>query len=158
MAVSSEQLVVTAHVASAALWTGGTLLVQVLASRLGARVEPDDGDTVVGFIADAGWAQSRLLLPSAVLLAVTGGWLMQDADLAIADHWWLGGSIGLWAVAMFVALLMLTPETRMIAREAAEHGADAEQVQWRIHRWLMLQRGQLLLIAVALALMTIRPG
>jgi uncharacterized membrane protein len=154
MELSAHGLVLLAHVAAATLWLGGSLVTQLHARRMLAT---DDSVQVAAFMDSTGRIGSWLLLPAALVVVLSGGWLMQSAELRIAGNWWLGAGIGLWVVAFLAGAAVLGGEARRVAVLAREQGAQVEEVRWRIRRLAMLGRGELLLLGVALALMVLRP-
>lgn len=155
MDVSLYDGVTALHVAAAVAWIGTVAVLELLGLRVRAR---GDAHAAVAFAADRGWVGRVLALPGALVLLISGGWLAQDGDVELDQAWWLGSGIGLWLVAFLGSAMLRGPEARRIVALAAQLGADAEEVRWRVWRVTLLQRGELLLLVVALMLMVLQPS
>jgi hypothetical protein len=155
MSQQLDHFVLGLHVLGAIAWI---ILVVTLEVR-GTRIRRTGSDQArVDWAVRAG-QQSRLLaLPGSLVVLLTGGVLMAERNVTIAESWWLGASIGCWIVAFLGSTMLRGPECKRIGRLADEHGAGDEDVQWRIRRVVLLGRGELLLLAVALTLMLWQPA
>lgn len=153
--ITLAAVVLAAHVLAAAIWLGTVAGIELLGARVRARGSATE---IVQFVGDAGIASRWSALPAALVVLLAGGWLLQDGGYELADQWWLGAGLGLWIVAFLGSTMLRGPQAARMTRLAAEHGADAEDVQWRARRVLLLGRGELLVVAVALVLMVIKPG
>jgi hypothetical protein len=96
-------------------------------------------------------------MPSSLLVLLAGGWLMHDAGLTFAHAWWLGAGLGLWIVAFFGSTMLRGAFLSRVVKAAAERGPDNEDVHWRLRQVVLIARGELLLLTVALALMVLTP-
>jgi hypothetical protein len=137
------------------LWFGGVAIADLIGARVRARGE---ASAIVDFVVDYARVTLVALVPAAIVAAGCAGWLAQDAGRTIEDDWWLPASAALWFVAVIGSLARRPLAGRSLAQLSSEHGADAEEVQWRARRVLLLARGELLVLAVAIALQTIKPG
>lgn len=153
--ITLASAVLALHVFAAAVWLGTVLGIEVFGARVRAR---GDAAEIVRFVTDAGSVGRRHALTAALAVLLAGGWLMQDGGYRLSEQWWLGAGIGLWLVAFLGSTMVRGPQAARMARLAEEHGAEAEDVQWRARRVLLLGRGEFLLVAVALVLMVVKPG
>lgn len=147
--------VLAAHVLAAAIWLGTVVGTELIGARVRARA--NEGE-IVQFVTDAGIASRWSALPASLVVLIAGGWLMQDGGYELGEQWWLGAGIGLWIVAFLGSTMVRGPQASKMSRLAVEHGVDAEDVQWRARRVLLLGRGEILVVAVALVLMVLKPG
>lgn len=153
--VTLVSVIVALHVLGAAVWLGGV----AAAEQIGARTRRRAGaDATVRFVADYGITSRRLILPASLVVLLSGGWLMQELGYKMSQQWWLGAGMGLWLVAFLGSTMLRGPQAKRMQALATQHGAAAEDVQWRARRVLLLARGELLLVTVALVLMVIKPG
>lgn len=155
ISISLSEAVLALHVLGWAVWLGVVVAIAVFGTRVRAR---GDANAIVAFVADAGFVGLTVVLPAALLVVVSGGWLAVDADLDFGDTWWLPACMSLWLVAMLGSTAVRPPQALKMTTLAKEHGVEEEDVQWRARRVLLLARGEALLVAVALTLFVIRPG
>lgn len=153
--ISLADAVLALNVVAAALWLGGLAMADLLGARLRERA---DAASIVSFIADYGRITLAVLVPAAVVTAASALWIAQDAGRTLDDDWWLPASAALWFVGVVGSLALRPLAARRVEQFAAQHGADHEEVQWRARRVLLLARGELLLLTVAMVLQTIKPG
>jgi hypothetical protein len=154
MGITAHDVVLTLHVAGAVAWLGSLLAIEVIGTRVRAR---GDHDVAIAFAGDYAFFTRAVALPGSLALLLSGGWLMHDADLKLASSWWLGAGIGAWIVAFLVSTMLRGPQLARIVKLAGELGADAEEDRWRLRQVLLVTRGELLLLTVALALMVLQP-
>jgi len=155
MDISLYQSIVALHVVAIAAWFGTALTFAVIGTRVRGR--GDDAATVA-FLGDTGWVSRAVTLPAAVVALLSGGYLMGDAKLGLGANWWLAAGISLWLVAFLGGTMSRGAECARITRLAAAEEVDAEDVRWRARRVLLLARGELLLLAIALFLMVTQPS
>ncbi len=135
--------------------------VAVVASTaaFGARVRAgDDPQRVVDYAARMARPAALVALPASILALATGLWYVADRDLALVDNWWIGTGIGAWIVCFFGATLLRPPQLRRAVALSGEHGADDEDVQWRIRQVDLTARGELVLLLVAVVVLVVRPS
>jgi hypothetical protein len=154
MDISLRDVVLLLHVAGAIAWIGSVLALEVVGTRIRAR---EDHAGAVAFAGDHAFFTRAVALPGSLVLLLSGGWLMHDLHLHLGSSWWLGAGIGAWIVAFLGSTMLRGPQLARVVKLAAEHGADDEDVRWRTRQVLLVARGELLLLTVALALMVLRP-
>jgi hypothetical protein len=149
----------TVLVAVFALAGAAWLLTVAIGALLGARVRGGgDGAAIVAHARRTARLTRFVTLPAAILVAVSGGWYVLGRDLALGSNWWIGTAIGAWLVCFFGATLLRAPQLSRAACLSVEHGADDEDVQWRIRQADLTSRGELLLLTVAAVVVASRPG
>jgi glucose/arabinose dehydrogenase len=151
---TGNQAVLLLLILGVAAWAGAVLAIQVRASR--GRAREDHIDALRLARADRR-ATRAFALPGALVVLAAGAWLLRDTDLALTEDWWTAACLGLWIVAFAGSTLLRAPECSNIIK----HGGDdptslddeaSEDIRWRMRRVLLLERGELLLIAVGIAL------
>lgn len=155
MGISLHEVVLAVHVAAAVAWIGSVLAFEVLGVRQRRRGDAAEG---VAFAADHAFFTRAVALPGALALLLSGGWLMGDSGLDVGESWWVGAGIGIWIVAFLGSTMLRGPHLARAVKLAAEMGADAEDVRWRIRQVRLVTRGELLLLTVALVLMVLTPS
>lgn len=155
MGISLSEGILLAHVAGAVAWLGAVLAFAILGTRVRARGDADEGVT---FAIDHAAFTRVVALPGSLLVLLSGGWLMRESDLGIAEAWWLGAGIACWVVAFLGSTMLRGPQLTRVVRSAAERGAGDEDVRWQLRQVTLIARGELLLLSVALALMVLTPS
>jgi hypothetical protein len=118
----------------------------------------EDAQAVVDYARRMARITSLVALPAAVLAAAAGGWYLADRDVELAANWWAGTAIGAWIVAFFGATLLRAPQLQRAVGLAGVHGADDEDVQWRIRQVDLTSRGELVLLVVAVLVVVLQPS
>lgn len=154
MGISAYELVLTLHIVGVVGWVGTLLAFDVVGTRVRARA---DHAQAVTFAADHALLTRAVAVPGALVVLLTGGWLMRESDLQLGRDWWLGTGIGAWIVAFLGSTMLRGPALARVVRLAAEHGPDDEDVRWRLRQVLLIARGELLLLVVALVVMVLTP-
>jgi hypothetical protein len=151
---SLRDVVLALHVAGAIAWIGSVLVLTVVGTRVRSR---DDHDAAIAFAGRHARFTRAVALPGSLVLLLSGGWLAHDLDLHLGTNWWLGAGIGAWIVAFLGSTMLRGPQLARVVKLAAERGADDEDVRWRTRQVLLVARGELLLLTVALVLMVLQP-
>lgn len=139
---------------AAAAW----LLVVAATAGWGMRVRGgEDAGAVVDYARRMAQLSVRVALPAALVLAVAGSWYVLGRDLGIAEHWWIGTALGAWIVAFFGSTLLRGAQLGHAVKLSGTQGVDDEDVQWRIRQVDLTARGELLLLAVAVVVVLVRP-
>lgn len=150
-----QTVLVVVFALSGAAW----IATVALGAVRGARVR--SGDDAAAVIDHARWLARlarRVTMPAAIVVAATGGWWVYDSGTSLGSHWWIGTAIGAWLVCVFGATLVRAPLLSTAVQLSTEHGADDEDVQWRIRQVDLTGRGELLLLVVTAVVVAIRPG
>ncbi|MEO6866977.1 MAG: hypothetical protein ABI200_03055 [Gaiellales bacterium] len=154
MATTTQTILLMFAILGAVAWIGTVLELELHGQRM-RRAE--DGDKNVAFAAREARIAKLVTMPGAALVLIAGTWLAVEMDRTIAGYWWLGSLLGLWIVAVMGSLLLRGARLRAVLASAAEHGSDEEDVRWRLRQVLLLARGELLLLVVAVVLVIVQP-
>ncbi|MCW2960578.1 MAG: hypothetical protein JWM25_1682 [Thermoleophilia bacterium] len=144
-----------ALIVGAVAWLGALLWIEVASTRVRSR---NDHAAAVQVMGRCGQLTKLLAIPGALVILASGIWLLRETSRSLEGDWWIAACLGLWLVAFVGSTLLRAPECRNIVRLAAEHGPEEEDVRWRTRRVLLLARGELLLLAVGIALAIIQPS
>jgi uncharacterized membrane protein len=99
-----------------------------------------------------------LIGPAAIAVIGLGLWLTLIEDEIAFSHSWIWLSLVLVVVSMVLGMAYFGPEGKRIGRIAAERGPEEAEYRRRMDRLLMLNRLDLLILAVVLWLMVFKPG
>lgn len=139
-------------VLSAGLWLGAIVTCDMLLKRVRGR---ENDAEIVGTALDCGWIARWLITPSAIVAALAGGYIFYESGDDFVGWWSAVGS--LWLVAFVGSTTTRSPSAKIIAKLALERGPEDEEVQWRARRIHLIGRGEILVLAVAIALGTLKP-
>jgi len=143
-------------VLAAAGWAVSLLVVEVVGTNVRAR---GDGDAAVAFAARFQRVTRLVTMPCAFASLLAGAWLVRDhADWALDEDWWIGACLATWLVAFCGSTMLRAARLQHLVASTAKHGADSEDVRWRLRQVLLIGRGELLLLGVAIALLALRPS
>ena len=125
----------------------------------GARVRAvGDADQVVAYASRFARITTLVALPAACIVLASGGAYVLGREMTIAQDWWIGTALGAWIVAMLGSTLLRAPQLSRAVLLAGEHGAEDEDVRWRIRQVTLVVRGELLLLSVAALVLIIQPA
>ena len=141
------------HILFAAIWIGGSMMLQALYLRI-RRATPQRS---IDFMSDVEVVGTRVFIPSALILVALGFGLVSEGGWEFGETWII------LALAVFVASFLtgagfLGPESGRIARLAEERPADDPEIQSRIARVLLISRIELLFLVLVILDMVIKPG
>jgi uncharacterized membrane protein len=148
-----DQTLLVVHLFAASVWLGGGSSVAIVALRAEASGDPA-GMLRVG--QEVEWFGSRVLMPSAVAVLVSG--LILTWSVASFSEPWIVFSLAAFAASAILALVFLGPRPGVLADLIAEHGGASPAVQARIRRHFLYNRLEVLLLTAVLIDMVLKPG
>ena len=153
MDITLYEFLVFLHITAAAIWIGGSTILQALYLQI-RRSGPD---RVMDFFGDVGVVANRVFIPNSLILVGLGFWLLSEGNWDFGETWIF------FALAVFIASFLtgagfLGPESERINKIAEERGAADSEVQSRIARFLMISRIELLFLILVILDMVIKPG
>jgi uncharacterized membrane protein len=141
------------HVLAAVVWVGGIFTIQVFAFLILRATEPGE---MAAFAKRLEWIGMRIFTPASLSLLALGFLLLYKA------HWgypfWVVFSLVIWALSFASGIGFLGPESGRVVNAINEHGADTPEVRLRIERMLLFSRVELVLVALAVVDMVLKPG
>src|SRR4051794_7432621 len=117
--MSTYEALLFAHLLFVVTWVGTDIGLQFLALRAMRAT----GERRVAFMADVEWLGTRLLIPSALLVVIFGGLLVNEVGYDFGDTWIILGLAG-FAFSFIAGATFLGPESGRVARLAEERGAE----------------------------------
>jgi uncharacterized membrane protein len=141
------------HVAAAAIWFGGALMIQAFAFRI---IRTNDARRMADFAKDSEVVGMRVFIPATWVLLLAAVGLMLNADLSWGQNWIVLGLIA-WAVSFAVGAGFLGPEGGRIAKIIERDGPESPAAQARIRRILLISRCELVVLLTVIVNMVVKP-
>ena len=133
--MSWYEFLLFAHVLMAALWVGGSTMIQLFALR-GMRAT--DPNRMADFAGDVELIGTRYLVPVSLLAVVSGVLLVTDSEFWGFDDDWIVLGLILFAVTFLAGALYFGPEAGRVQKLIEAQGAESPEVQARLQRLLAL--------------------
>ncbi|HEY3765067.1 MAG TPA: DUF2269 family protein [Gaiellales bacterium] len=144
------------HVLSAVVWVGGACMVQVYAFL---AVRTSDPVRVATFAKDTEFVGTRIFLPTALILLVSGMLTLRESSGAWSySQGWVQFGLAIIALSIVVGAAYLGPESGRIARATETGGVSSPEVQQRIRRIFLVSRIELVLLLAVIFDMVVKPG
>ena len=141
------------HVIMAVIWVGGATIIQAYAFRI---LRADDGKRKADFAEDTEVVGMRVFVPASLVLFLAAVGMMINLDWSWGQNWVVLGLIA-FGLSFLIGAGFLGPESGRIAELIAEHGPDAEVVQARIRRLLVVSRCELVVLLTVVLNMVVKP-
>ncbi len=142
------------HILAAVLWVGGAGTAHVLARRAQRTADPTYRLLLVREINAIG---NRLYAPLSLVLVIAGSFLVNEAGYEFSQLWiTLGYSA--WLVSFVLGIGFYSREQKRIDEVAEREGANSPAVSAGIRRTLAVNSVELLILALAVVDMAIKPG
>ena len=142
------------HVLSAMVWLGGGLTLMVAGFRARSSARPE---AVAEFAGTVPFVGLRVLMPSVVVLLVTGIWQVLASSAWSFSQLWVRLALGLFILAFLVGAVYLSRVGIGLARATADHRLASEGTAL-LNRWLVGYVVVLALLVVAVWDMIFKPG
>ena len=128
-------------------------MIQVFAFLI---LRAKDGAEMAAFAKRAEWIGMRIFAPTSLALVALGFVLVQKGGWGYP--FWVLFAIVIWALSFLAGIGFLGPESGRIGKAIDQQGPDAQEVRLRIERILLFSRVELVLIALAVTDMVLKPG
>ena len=142
------------HVLSAMVWLGGGLTLMLAGFRARSSARPE---AVNEFARTVPYVGLRVLMPSVVLLLVTGVWQVLASSAWSFSQLWVRLALGLFILAFLVGAVYLSRVGIGLARATADNRPASEGAVL-LNRWLVGYVVVLALLVVAVWDMIFKPG
>jgi Predicted integral membrane protein (DUF2269) len=150
--MSWYELLLTLHIAAAALWFGSGIAITVIGYRALAADPPSFGPVA----AHANWWASKAHPGSSVVILVVGILMALDADL-FGEAWvWIG--IGLWVALAAIGGAVIGKTSGELATGIAQGGSFTTEMRPAASRLLLASRVESAILFVAIVVMVAKPG
>src|SRR6266513_5815287 len=121
------------HVLSAMVWLGGGLTLMVAGFRARSSSRPE---AVAEFAGTVPFVGLRVLMPSVVVLLVTGIWQVLASSAWSFSQLWVRLALGIFILAFLVGAVYLSRVGIGLARAAADNRLASEGTAL-LNRWLV---------------------
>ncbi len=149
--MSTYEALKALHVLAAAIWVGSAVASQIYAVRARRRSNAD----LFNFGDDAEYFGNRFLIPSSLIVVLTGFGMAADADYSLGEFW-LSFAIAGFAFSFILGAGFVGPTLKKV-RLAREAGDEEAGVGY-IGRIFMLSRIELVVLILIVLDMVIKPG
>ena len=152
--MSYYEILLFLHIATAVVWLGGGAMVQALVMRADRVTDL----VLLRKLADnSKWLAQRIFIPSSLAVLVLGILLTIEGPWAFDQLWIVLGLAG-YAASFLTGILFLEPEGKRIAGAMAEHGPDSPQAGHHVRRINVVQRVELVILFLVVAVMAVKPS
>lgn len=141
------------HVIAAVTWVGGSLGINVLATRLR---KSGDSSTMARFAKEAEWIGMHVFMPASIALLALGIWMVATSAWNFSDLWIELGIAGIIATVITGAAV-IGPTSRKLGELIEAHGAENAEVQAAIGRLLQIARVDLVVLLLVVIDMVVKP-
>ena len=142
------------HVLSAMVWLGGGLTLMLAGFRARSSARPE---AVAEFAGTVPFVGLRVLMPSVVVLLVTGIWQVLASSAWSFSQLWVRLALGLFILAFLVGAVYLSRVGIGLARATADNRLASEGTAL-LNCWLVGYLVVLALLVVAVWDMIFKPG
>lgn len=143
------------HVLAAIVWVGGNVYQHVVNTP---KVRKADADELMVLAQDSQNYGNRVLIPSTLLLILSGFGMTADADYSLGEFW-LSFALAGWIFSFVLGAFYLGPtlgKTRATLQEAS--GAITETVRSNIQKIFLWGRIELAILVLIVIDMVVKPG
>ncbi len=150
--LSTYTVLETVHLLAVIVWLGGAVMFTILALRARAQ----GPERLVTTFRDLTFVAPRTFVPASLVLVVTGFGLIASGDLPY-DTWIVLAIIG-WVITFLAGVAVLTPQTKKAEALIEQHGPTSDTALAQVQRVLMLARIDLVILALVVIDMVIKPA
>jgi uncharacterized membrane protein len=154
MDITLYEWLLSFHILFAAIWIGGSLMLQALYLRI-RRTTPE---RVMDFFGDVEVVATRVFIPSSLILVLLGFWLLSETPAYEFDQTWVHLALAVFVASFLTGAGFIGPESGRITKLAEERGAADDEVQRRVARVLTISRVELLFLILVILDMVVKPG
>lgn len=140
------------HILGFAVWVGGSIMLGLISARI---QRTGDAAYRARFARSAGIVGPAIGV-SAVLILVTGSWMVIESFRIDLSQLWVWLSLALFLLSAIVGALYFAPASDRIVRALEEGGV--EEADRRAGVFNLVSRLDTLLLVVILGLMVFKPG
>jgi uncharacterized membrane protein len=148
------ETLVLIHIVMVAVWVGGGIVTQHFASLI---LREGDPIRIGGFSRDIAWISTRITLPAAAILLLSGVWAASEGNWDFGAAW-ISIAFTVWIVAVVAGLVLVRPEYARIESLLPALGTNGDAVAQRLRRILLFSRIELVLLLIAVWAMVVKPG
>jgi uncharacterized membrane protein len=140
------------HVLAAAIWVGGGITLNFLASRMMTSATPVE---MAGFMRRIEWIGLRVFTPASVILLIAG--IVMTLDAWTFDTLWIAIGIAGLLYSVVNGAFIVGRLSRRTGTLVDERGPEDREVAANIRRLFVLSRIELVVLVVVVWAMTMKP-
>jgi uncharacterized membrane protein len=143
------------HVLAATVWLGGGITLSAVALHARSASDPRP---IAEFARVLPYVGLRILMPSVVIVLVTGVWMvLAGSEFSLSQFWVLLG-LGLFAIAFLIGAVYMSRVGIQLDRVAQQATMDGAQLRVLLDRWIAGYAVVLVVLIVAVGDMVFKPG
>jgi uncharacterized membrane protein len=143
------------HVLAAIVWVGGGLMLSLVGFRARSSANPG---AIGDFARTLPYVGLRVLMPSVVVVLVTGVWQVLASSEWKLSQLWVILALGLFGLAFLIGAVYLSRVGIALERAVGGDGRDPKDPVALLDRWLIGYGAVLLVLVVAVWDMVVKPG
>ena len=143
------------HVLSAMVWVGGGLTLSLIGLRVRSSGNPA---AIAEFGKTLPFVGLRVLMPSVVLVLVTGVWMVLSGSGWNFSELWVRLGLALFVLAFLIGAVYLSRVGIQLDRASAAEGEGGTNLAALLDRWLVGYFAVLVILAAAVWDMVFKPG
>jgi len=140
------------HVLASTIWLGGGVIFAILGIR---AIRTDDPIRLLTIAREISAVASKLFPVMGIILIGTGFWMVAEGDLDF-DTWVIIGLVG-WAATFVTGAAVLGPRAERMKEAVEQQGPESEEAQARVRNLLALARIDLVVLAIVVVDMVVKP-
>jgi uncharacterized membrane protein len=143
------------HVLAATVWLGGGTTLSALGMRARSASDPRP---IAEFARVLPYVGIRILMPSVVIVLVTGVWMvLAGSEFSLSQFWVLLG-LGLFTIAFLIGAVYMSRIGIQLDRAAQQATMDGARLRVLLDRWIAGYAVVLVVLIVAVWDMVFKPG
>jgi len=143
------------HILAAMVWLGGGLTLLIVGLRARASSRPE---AIAEFAGAVPYVGLRVLMPSVVLLLVTGVWQVLASSAWKFTQLWVVIALLLFAIAFLIGAVYMSRVGIALARAGANAATNRASASAALNRWLAGYVVVLIVLLLAVWDMIFKPG
>lgn len=152
--MTGYEILVFLHVAGAALWVGGGVLIGLLLTR----AKRSGGETMRTLVDQAAWLGGRYFGTVGFLVLALGIWMVSTSDVWSFSDFWVAFGLAGYVLSAVIGGAVLGPLAKRTQEAIATTGPDSGEAKAALGRFLTVARiDTLVLLAVVFDMVT-KPG
>lgn len=151
--MSYYEILLVLHVLAAIVWLGSGFMIVTLVFR---AERTDDRVLLKRLAENSKWLAQRVFIPFSLAVLVFGILLTIEGPWGFGDLWIVLGLAG-YAVSFLTGILFLEPEGKRIDAAMTAHGSDSPQAAHHLRRINIVQRVELVILFLVVAVMVLKP-
>ena len=143
------------HILAVIVWFGGGIMLTIHSARVSKSQE--DG-AVKAFAEHFEWVGLRVMMPSMLVLIITGIWLVIESKVFGFDQAFVSIGLAVFVISFILGGAFYGPQSKKLRETVTERGASDAAVAALMNRVVLVTRLEVVVIAFAVWAMVTKPG